>query len=179
MTILCCVCLQLFVMDLPSHKIIPIPMLKSSDRSQPAECPCGIHSIAINPSQSLLATGAQNTNDLAIYSLPTFDPVAIGEVRPWRLSMPSKSLALHPELINFLFGMEDIGIVLAAFTNLRRHISFGWRKIKTSWRWTRNVWRLVSSKYYLMLKKFDKISCVAKYSFVKAASDECCCKLSI
>lgn len=58
-----------------------IPSLKGSGKSEPADCPCGIHSIAINPSRTLLATGADNTNDLAVYRLPSFDPVFIGEVR--------------------------------------------------------------------------------------------------
>lgn len=67
-------------------RILNIPSLKSSDKSYPSECPCGIHSIDINPSRTLLATGAENTNDLAVYKLPTFDPVMVGEVRK-KLSM--------------------------------------------------------------------------------------------
>ncbi len=60
--------------------MVQIPSLKSSDESEPADCPCGIHAIDINPSHSLIATGGENTNDLAIYRLPTFDPICIGEV---------------------------------------------------------------------------------------------------
>lgn len=57
-----------------------IPSLKGSGSTTPAECPCGIHAIAINPSRTLVATGAENTNELAIYRLPSFDPVMLGEV---------------------------------------------------------------------------------------------------
>lgn len=67
-------------MDLNSGNMDHIPSLKSSNNSTPARCPCGIHSIATNPSRTLLATGAENTNDLAVYKLPTFDPVCVGEV---------------------------------------------------------------------------------------------------
>lgn len=67
-------------MDLVTKQMAKIPSLKSSERSMPADCPCGIHSIAVNPSRSLLATGAENTNDLAVYRLPTLDPVCVGEV---------------------------------------------------------------------------------------------------
>jgi len=72
-------CNKLLVLDLDTKQIANIPKLKSSKNSTPADCPCGIHSIAINPSMSLLATGGENTNDLAVYRLPTFDPVAAGE----------------------------------------------------------------------------------------------------
>lgn len=72
-------CNKILVQDLISNKIDRIPSLKSSEESTPAECPCGIHSIAINPSKTLLATGGENTNDLAVYRLPTFDPVYLGE----------------------------------------------------------------------------------------------------
>lgn len=72
-------CNKLEVMDLNTGEMDHIPSLKSSNNSVPAVCPCGIHSIAINPSKTLLATGAENTNDLAVYKLPTFDPVCVGE----------------------------------------------------------------------------------------------------
>ena len=67
-------------MDLITRQIVHIPSLRSSPDSQAADCPCGIHSIAVNPSKTLLATGGRNTNDLAVYKLPTFDPVCVGEV---------------------------------------------------------------------------------------------------
>ena len=71
---------QLIVMDLHTKQMAQIPSLPSTEESFVAECPCGIHAIATNPSNTLLATGAKNTNDLAIYKLPTFDPVCVGEV---------------------------------------------------------------------------------------------------
>lgn len=67
-------------MDVHTGDLDHIPSLKSSKNSIAANCPCGIHSLAINPSKTLLATGAEHTNDLAVYKLPTFDPVCVGEV---------------------------------------------------------------------------------------------------
>ena len=68
------------VLNLITRQMVQIPSLKSSDDSCPAENPCGIHAIDTNPSRTMLATGGENTNDLAVYRLPTFDPVCIGEV---------------------------------------------------------------------------------------------------
>lgn len=65
--------------DLNKKELFSIPLLRSLQNRQP-ESQCGIHALAINPSQTVLATGAENTNDIAFYSLPTFDPLAIGEV---------------------------------------------------------------------------------------------------
>ena len=60
------------------REIYSIPLLKSNH--QHPEIQCGIHSLAINPSKTVLATTAENTRDIAFYSLPTFDPLAVGEV---------------------------------------------------------------------------------------------------
>ena len=68
-------------MDVFTKQMAQIPSMRSSEESIPAECPCGIHAIAVNPSKTLLATGASNTNDVAVYRLPTFDPVCVGEVK--------------------------------------------------------------------------------------------------
>lgn len=72
-------CNKMLVLDVTTGQLIRIPSLMSSFRSQAAECPCGIHAIACNPSKTLLATGGEHTNDLAVYRLPTFDPVFLGE----------------------------------------------------------------------------------------------------
>lgn len=72
-------CNQLVVMNVQSGQMTTIPTLKSSEESIPAPHPCGIHGISVNPSGTMLATGASNTNDIGIYKLPTFDPFCVGE----------------------------------------------------------------------------------------------------
>ncbi|KAK7477820.1 hypothetical protein BaRGS_00030898 [Batillaria attramentaria] len=72
-------CNQLVVLDVQTGQLTMIPSLQSSDESFPASQPCGIHAISINPSGTLLATGASHTNDIGIYRLPTFDPFCVGE----------------------------------------------------------------------------------------------------
>jgi len=68
------------VYDVQTHKLDQIPSLVSRREMQNnCELPCGIHSIQLNPSKSLLATGARNTCDIAVYRMPTLDPVCIGE----------------------------------------------------------------------------------------------------
>ncbi|KAK2552943.1 DDB1- and CUL4-associated factor 12-A [Acropora cervicornis] len=70
---------QLFVLDMMSGSKISQPLLEGSPSSEMPEVNCGIHSIKINHESKLLATSGQNPNHLAVYSLPTFDPVCVGE----------------------------------------------------------------------------------------------------
>jgi len=82
-------CNKLVVMDVSTKKFDYIPSLRSSENSVPPDMERGINSIEINPSRTLLATGAVNSNDIAIYRLPTLDPIAVGEFghRDWIFDM--------------------------------------------------------------------------------------------
>ena len=61
-----CSVLQLIVISVQTGQMTSIPLLQSSEESIPAVQPCGIHGIAINPSGTMLATGASHTNDIGI-----------------------------------------------------------------------------------------------------------------
>ena len=72
-------CNKLVVMDVSTRRIDHIPSLVSSERSVPPDIERGINSIEINPSRTLLSTAATNSNDVAVYRLPTLDPICVGE----------------------------------------------------------------------------------------------------
>lgn len=72
---------QLLVIDVLTREQMIIPMLHGSPYSVMPQACAGVHDIAINQSRTLLATNGENPNHLAVYRLPTLDPVLLGEVR--------------------------------------------------------------------------------------------------
>ena len=70
------------VYDVVTQRLDQIPSLQGrrEPNSVPQDQQSGIHSVQINPSKTLLATGARNSSEIAIYRLPTLDPVCVGEV---------------------------------------------------------------------------------------------------
>lgn len=70
--------MQLMVYDVNMRRVDAIPTLTGS-RNGGIETQHGIHAIQINPSRTLLATMARHSCDIAVYRLPTLDPVCIGE----------------------------------------------------------------------------------------------------
>lgn len=81
-------CNKLMVYDVNMRRVDAIPTLRNSRGANP-DTQSGIHSCQINPSRTLLATGARHSADIAIYRLPTLDPICIGENahRDWVFDM--------------------------------------------------------------------------------------------
>lgn len=71
-------CNHLLVLDTKNGRQFFINTLKSHPDSVVTNQNCGIHSISINPSGTLLATGSENVNDIAVYRLPNLEPVCVG-----------------------------------------------------------------------------------------------------
>jgi len=84
-------CNKLMVYDVVTQRLDQIPSLQGRRDSVtlPQDQQCGIHSVQINPSKTLLATGARNSSEIAVYRLPTLDPVCVGEGahRDWVFDM--------------------------------------------------------------------------------------------
>ena len=73
------------VYDVNTRHMDQIHSLASSENSVPPDVESGIHAIEINPSRTLLATGGKHSNDVAVYKLPTLDPICVGEVRRYNV----------------------------------------------------------------------------------------------
>jgi WD repeat-containing protein 40A len=57
-------CNSILIMDTTSGRYAIQSPIKSHPSSKQINNHCGIHSIAINPSRTMLATGAENVNDI-------------------------------------------------------------------------------------------------------------------
>lgn len=71
---------QLFLIDISDGSKLEIPRLSNSGPVPSSTTSCGIHSISISPGGEYVATGGQNPNYLALYSLPQILPLTLGEV---------------------------------------------------------------------------------------------------
>lgn len=71
-------CNKLMVYDVQTRRLDTIPTLSTGVQSNVPDSQHGIHAIEVNPSRTMLATGARNSANVAIYHLPTMDPVYLG-----------------------------------------------------------------------------------------------------
>ena len=74
-----CLTFQLLEINVQNGTKREIPLMRSPYPREIPEPAAGIHAIALNPSKSFMATGGHNVNDLALYSLPDYQPYAVGE----------------------------------------------------------------------------------------------------
>ncbi|XP_060874015.1 DDB1- and CUL4-associated factor 12 homolog [Metopolophium dirhodum] len=71
-------CNKLLVYNVKSHERDQIPLMKGH-LNEATNQQSGIHSLKINPSRTLLATGAYYSNEIAVYRLPTLDPIVLAK----------------------------------------------------------------------------------------------------
>ncbi|CAL8092468.1 unnamed protein product [Calicophoron daubneyi] len=69
-------CNHLVLYDCTSNESFDIPLIKPPMLSPGYDhaCSCGVHAIQLNPSQTLLATGGANVNDVGVYTLADLSP---------------------------------------------------------------------------------------------------------
>ncbi|KFO31638.1 DDB1- and CUL4-associated factor 12-like protein 2 [Fukomys damarensis] len=73
-------CNTLFVLDVHTGHIAPISLMQDRrPRWAYAQSASGIRAIELNLSKTLLATGGENPNSLAVYQLPSLDPICLGD----------------------------------------------------------------------------------------------------
>ncbi|KAG1688563.1 DDB1- and CUL4-associated factor 12 [Nymphon striatum] len=73
-------CKKLKVFNALTKEVFQIPTLRGSVECHHADdFPCGMHSIQMNPSKTLVATGAKCSANVGIYQLPSLEPVCVGE----------------------------------------------------------------------------------------------------
>jgi len=146
-------CNKLMVFDVNTRHMDQIPSLASSENSSPPEAECGIHAIEINPSKTLLATGGRQANDIAIYRLPTLDPICVGEgahkdwifdmtwlddqfvvsgsrdgtLALWRISDDIVSQVIKSDTPSFIYTAPDL-VKLCKSTDRVRSMCFNQRK---------------------------------------------------
>jgi len=96
------------VYDVVTQKLDRIPSLRG--RACTAGAEHSIHTVEINPSRSLLATCALNSSDVAVYRLPTLDPVCVGMPmdQPSSANTVSKILIIEVSPAGILGGKKQL-----------------------------------------------------------------------